>query len=79
VALARQHGLTTTEAKVALTIARGLPGKQVCRELHISYNTLKTHLRHIYAKTRVKRQSDLVRLLAGGICIVSQEMRGRSV
>ena len=74
-ALARQHGLTTTEAKVALTIARGLPGKQVCRELHISYNTLKTHLRHIYAKTGVKRQSDLVRLLSGGLCIASHEMR----
>jgi DNA-binding CsgD family transcriptional regulator/PAS domain-containing protein len=76
-ALARQHGLTATEAKVAMTIARGLPGKQVCRELNISYNTLKTHLRHIYAKTRVKRQCDLVRLLAGGLCIASQEERGR--
>ena len=58
------HGLTATEAKVAVAASRGLSGKEICRELGISYNTLKTHLRHIYAKTRTKHQADLVRLLA---------------
>jgi DNA-binding CsgD family transcriptional regulator len=60
-----RHGLTASETRVAVAISRGLAGKQVCRELDISYNTLKTHLKHIYAKTQTKHQSDLVRLLAG--------------
>lgn len=75
--LAQQHGLTATEAKVALMIARGLPSKQICRELDISYNTLKTHLKHIYAKTHVKRQSDLVRLLGGGLHLAPPHAQGR--
>jgi DNA-binding CsgD family transcriptional regulator len=67
--LIRQHGLTACEAKVVVAFSRGLVGKEICRELDISYNTLKTHLRHIYAKTRTKHQSDLVRLVAGGLHI----------
>jgi DNA-binding CsgD family transcriptional regulator len=62
-----QHGFTAAEARVAMAISRGLAGKQICGELDISYNTLKTHLKHIYAKTRTRHQSDLVRLLAGGL------------
>lgn len=68
--LIRLHGLTAMEAKVAVAVSRGLSGKEICRELEISYNTLKTHLKHIYAKTRTKHQSDLVRLLAGSLQIV---------
>ena len=60
----RWHGLTASETRVAIAISRGLAGKEVCRELDISYNTLKTHLKHIYSKTGARHQSDLVRLLA---------------
>lgn len=66
-ALIRQHGLTVCEAKVAVALSRGLAGKEICRELDISYNTLKTHLRHIYVKTQAKHQRDLVRLMARGL------------
>lgn len=65
--LIRRHGLTASEARVALALARGLAGKQVCRALDISYNTLKTHLKHIYSKTGTKHQSDLVRLLSSSL------------
>lgn len=64
--LVRLHGLTRTEAKVAVALSRGLTGKEICRELDISYNTLKTHFKHIYAKTRTARQGDLMRFLAAG-------------
>lgn len=77
-ALIRQHGLTASEAKVAVAISRGLAGKEICRELDISYNTLKTHLKHIYAKTQAKHQSDLVRLLAGGLRLAAPAGQGRN-
>jgi DNA-binding CsgD family transcriptional regulator len=76
-ALKRLHGLTVSEAKVAAAISRGLAGKEVCRELDISYNTLKTHLKHIYAKTRARHQSDLVRLLAGGLRATAPHARAQ--
>lgn len=67
--LIRQHGLTACEARVAVAVSRGLVGKEICRELDISYNTLKTHLKHIYAKTHTKHHADLVRNLVGGLRI----------
>jgi len=63
------HGLTAKEARVAMAVSRGLMGKEICRELKISYNTLKTHLKHIHAKTHTKSQMDLFRVLAGGLRI----------
>jgi DNA-binding CsgD family transcriptional regulator len=63
----RLHGLTASETRVATAIVQGLAGKEICRALGISYNTLKTHLKHIYAKTRTRHQSELVRLLATGL------------
>jgi DNA-binding CsgD family transcriptional regulator len=76
-ALIRQHGLTACEAKVAVAISRGLAGKEICRELDISYNTLKTHLKHIYVKTRAKHQRDLVRLLTGGLRLAASHQHAR--
>lgn len=58
------RGLTPTEAKVAAALARGVSGKQICRELGISYNTLKTHARKVYAKTGTRRQTELVRFIS---------------
>ncbi|MDA8350693.1 MAG: LuxR C-terminal-related transcriptional regulator [Pseudomonadota bacterium] len=77
--LTRQHGFTAAEAKVAVAISRGLAGKQICRELEISYNTLKTHVKHIYTKTHVNHQSALVRLLAGGVSLTETHAQCRNV
>lgn len=62
--LTKSYGLTPAEAKVAVAVCRGLSGKEICRQLDISYNTLKTHMKHVYAKTSTRHQSDLVRLLS---------------
>lgn len=72
-ALIRLHGLTASEARVARAISRGLSGKVICRDLNISYNTLKTHLKHIYAKTQTRHQIDLLRVLAGGARIARND------
>ena len=47
---------------------RGVPAKDYdiatsARNLHITYETARTHLRRIFAKTGIRRQSDLVRQL----------------
>jgi DNA-binding CsgD family transcriptional regulator len=64
--LSRLHGLTPSEAKVAALIARGRSGRQAADELGLSYNTLKTHLKRIFAKTGTRSQGELIRLLVSG-------------
>ncbi|MFL6084198.1 MAG: helix-turn-helix transcriptional regulator [Mycobacterium sp.] len=61
--LRRLHGLTATEAEVAIRISRGTSLKQVSDELSVSYQTIRTHLQHVYDKTDTHRQGELVRLL----------------
>jgi DNA-binding CsgD family transcriptional regulator len=52
------------EVRVALAVASGAAISDTARQLKISPNTVKTHLRHIYEKTGTKRQADLCRLMA---------------
>jgi DNA-binding CsgD family transcriptional regulator len=61
--LHRLHGLTPTEAQVALRISRGASPKQIAAELSVSYQTVRTHLQHIFDKTDTHRQGELIRLL----------------
>jgi DNA-binding CsgD family transcriptional regulator len=56
-------GLTQAQAKVALEFSSGGTYEQVARRLHISVETVRAHIKEIYPKTRVNRQSDLVRLV----------------
>ncbi len=62
-ALCRLFRLTVSEAKVASLIANGMHLDGVAEELDISLNTVRTHLRHIFEKTGVERQADLIHLL----------------
>ena len=52
--------LTPTEAEVARTVADGLTNKQAAEQLFMSVPTVKTHLRHIFAKLRIDNRSQLV-------------------
>lgn len=45
--------LTPREEEVLICIAQGLDNAAICERLVISPNTLKTHIRHIFAKLRV--------------------------
>jgi DNA-binding CsgD family transcriptional regulator len=64
--LRRRFGLTPAEALVMLEIASAQGRGAAARRLGISEATLKTHLVHIFAKTGVSRQAELVRLLFEG-------------
>jgi DNA-binding CsgD family transcriptional regulator len=61
--LGKLYGLTPAQANVACEFARGHSYKQVAQRLRISEDTVRAHVKHIYPKTRVNRQSDLVRLV----------------
>lgn len=58
--------LTRSEARVARMLADGLALAQVCERLEISQNTVRTHLKRIYAKTHTNRQGSLVKLVLSG-------------
>ena len=55
--------LTPAQAKVALEFSAGGTYAQVARRQRIAVDTVRSHIREIYAKTRVNREADLVRLV----------------
>jgi DNA-binding CsgD family transcriptional regulator len=57
-------GLTPAEARVALAASTGAAIPIVARSLQLSQNTIKTHLRRVYAKTGTGRQAELARVIA---------------
>jgi DNA-binding CsgD family transcriptional regulator len=58
------YGLTRAEAKVALAAAAGNTIAETARLLTLSPNTIKTHLRKVFAKTSTRRQTELAKLMA---------------
>jgi predicted ATPase/class 3 adenylate cyclase/DNA-binding CsgD family transcriptional regulator len=52
--------LTPTEIEVARAVADGLTNQQAAARLFISVPTVKTHLRHIFAKLGIDNRSQLV-------------------
>jgi DNA-binding CsgD family transcriptional regulator/PAS domain-containing protein len=61
--LAVLYDLTPTEARVANLLAGGRSVDQTTKELRISRNTARTHLKRILQKTGTTRQGDLISLL----------------
>ena len=57
------YGLTPAEAKLAALLAQGKSLTEAATELHVTQNTARTHLKHIFQKTGVNRQSELVKLI----------------
>jgi DNA-binding CsgD family transcriptional regulator len=58
------YGLTPAEARVALAASSGLTIPEAALQLGLSPNTIKTHLRKVFAKTGTNRQTELARLIA---------------
>ena len=58
-------GLTTTETEVALLLAEGRTLRQIAATTGRGYNTVRTHLQHIFVKLGVSRQFEVAqRVLA---------------
>jgi len=61
--LRRTYGLTPAEARLAEAMGAGLSPKEVAARHDVSWNTVRTQLRSVFAKTGTDRQATLVRLL----------------
>jgi DNA-binding CsgD family transcriptional regulator len=65
-AMAQQFGLSAAELRVlAVVMEVGGSVAEIAEVLGLSEPTVKTHLRRLFEKTDTRRQSDLVRLVAG--------------
>lgn len=64
--LAAAYGLTASEARLAVALAKGLALKEVADEAGNAESTARGTLKQVLAKTRVRGQSELVRLILTG-------------
>jgi len=64
-------GLTRAEAVLALQLADGLSLDEAAQALAIQRNTARAHLRAIFSKAGVTRQSELVRILLNSVAVLA--------
>ena len=57
--LSEQHGLTAREAEIMALVARGRTRNDICAELFLSENTVKTHARNLYRKLGVHSKAEV--------------------
>ena len=60
--MADEYSLTIREAEVLTLVLEGRSIPCAAKDLYISSNTVKTHVRHIYEKTGVRNKQDLLAL-----------------
>ncbi len=58
--LAAMYGLTPSESRIAAQVACGMTLDEAADALHVSINTVKTHLRRLYEKLDANRQPQVV-------------------
>ena len=62
--LGHAYDLTPAEAQVAVAMAGGARPEDIADRRHVSAQTIRTQVRSVYSKLDVKRQAELVRVLA---------------
>lgn len=62
-ALQRQFGLTPAEARLTQQLLLGLSTEEAARQLGVSLNTARTHLKQVFTKCGIKRQSELMKAM----------------
>ena len=58
--LKERYAMTPRELQVAILVCRGFSNDEIARALKIRHGTVKTHLRNIYRRTRVKSKITLL-------------------
>lgn len=72
-AVTRQvFGFTPSESALAMELANGLSLEEAASSLGIRRNTARAHLRAIFSKTGVRRQTELVRLILNSVVTLGQ-------
>lgn len=69
--LQRLFGFTQAEARLALMLADGYSLDEAAAAMGVSRNTLRTHLRSVFSKTGVTRQTLLVRLILNSVAALA--------
>ncbi|MCP9757851.1 helix-turn-helix transcriptional regulator [Aquitalea sp. S1-19] len=69
-------GLTPAESTLAVHLANGLSLEEAAEELGIRHNTARAHLRSIFSKTGVRRQTELVRIMLNSVSALGQHTLG---
>ena len=64
--LAREHGLTPREREVFEMLARGRDRAFIQERLVVSRNTVKAHVKHVYAKLGIHSHQELIDLVERG-------------
>ncbi|MBW3505554.1 LuxR C-terminal-related transcriptional regulator [Pseudomonas sp. NKUCC02_KPG] len=67
VVTAQLYNLTPAETLLALELANGLSLEEASEALNIRRNTARAHLRSIFSKTGVRRQTELVRIMLNSV------------
>lgn len=70
--LQQLYSLTPAEARLAAILVQGKSIATAATELHVTQNTARTHLKHIFEKTDVRRQSELVQLLLNSPAVLKK-------
>jgi DNA-binding CsgD family transcriptional regulator len=63
--LLRLHGLSTREREVAAMLLEGLPTDATAQKLSITSNTLRDHVKSVFAKVGVSSRPELMAFLSG--------------
>jgi len=58
-----EYGISEREAEIISLLVEGLSNQQIAKQLYISPNTVKTHIKNIYAKVGVNNRLQLFSLL----------------
>lgn len=64
--LAEKFGLTEREAEILELVAVGRSAQYIADELTISYNTVRTHIKHVYEKLNIHSKQELIDLVRFG-------------
>jgi DNA-binding CsgD family transcriptional regulator len=69
--LRRCYGLTSAESRLVMLLIEGKSLREAAASQSTSPNTAKAHLKNVFAKTGVRRQTELMRLLlvCGGFTV----------
>ncbi|MND99717.1 LuxR family transcriptional regulator [Pseudomonas putida] len=59
--------LTRAETALAMELANGLSLEEAAEVLNVRRNTARAHLRSIFSKTGVRRQTELVRIILNSV------------
>ena len=59
-----EHNLSQREKEILLLMAEGLDYKSIADKVFISYDTVRTHVKHIYKKLHVNSRSEAVQKAA---------------